>query len=211
MAVATDSLIEVVYNCTAMGSNMLSVYQYECGAVIPGISLVQILEAYWNNVKANYRACIPTQVGSFFMTLRGRELNNPAGDFAEFDIPAVERAGTRVAGSPTDLFPSFVAVGVRLVVGTRATRPGQKRLGPVQETDAANGAILGAYGTPLNTLFGMMTTLMTLGSPAATVQLKPIICRKDSAGNVTAHQYPTGFLINPNLTSQNTRKVGRGI
>ena len=210
MPIATDQLIEVVFNMNYNNNQVLNVWQYKLGTVIGTIGLVQLLEAYWNNIKVNYRAVFCNNVGNLFLTLKGRELNNVVGDFAEYDIPLAEQTGTRAPLSPTDQFPLFVTAGVRLVVGTRMTRPGQKRFSPIQETDAINGVMSSVLKTPLNTLMTQMTNVMTMGAPALTVDMHPIVCRKDTSGFVTASQPPTGFLINNNLTSQNTRKYGRG-
>jgi len=57
----------------------------------------------------------------------------------------------------------------------------------------------------------VMAAGMILGAPAALVQLDPIVTRKDATGAVTAHQPVTGFLIASQVTSQVSRKPGRGV
>jgi len=209
MTIGAGSLIEIVVNMTAMSQQNLNAYQYDVSSSPGPASAVQIAEGWWNHVKATLRAIWPAGYGTPFVSVRIRELNNLTGDYAEFDIPIAERAGTRA--NPTgEKMPPFNCLGVRLVVGTRATRPGQKRYSILYEGDQADGVLGSAPITAVNALMAVLTAQMTLGAPAALTVLNPIITRKDTAGFVTADQPITGFLVNPNVTSQNTRKIGRG-
>lgn len=200
--------VEIVVNMLVQGQQTLNVWQYNVGGWPGTVTMVQMLEGYWNNVKAAYRAVIPSAYGNVFVSIKGRELNNPAGLYAEYDVPTAERPGTR--GTSGDQMPPFASAGVRLVVGTRATRPGQKRFPGLMESDQSAGVLGATVLTPLVTLMNLMVANMTLGAPAALVMLEPIVTRKDALGNVTAEQPVTGYLINPNVTTQNTRKFGRG-
>jgi len=209
MTIGVGSLVEISVNMVAMGQQNLNAYQYLANSVPPLITAVHIGEAWWNHVKATMRAIWPSGFGTPFVSVRVRELNNLTGEFAEYDIPVAERAGTRA--NPTgEKMPPFNALGVRLVVGTRATRPGQKRYSILYEGDQADGVLGAAPVAAVVALMNVMTVDLALGAPAATAALRPIVTRKDSAGFVTASQTITGYLINPNVTSQNTRKIGRG-
>lgn len=208
MAIDDGSKLEIVVNMFTQNMQMLNVWQYNVDDMINGVSLVQLLEGYWNHIKATYRAIVPGSYGNVFVSLKGRELNNAAGDYAEFDIPVGERAGTRATSG--DALPPFASAGVRLVVGTRLTKPGQKRFPFVLEADQVGGVLGTTYTTPLIALCNVMTNVMTLGAPAALVTLRPIVTKKGAGGFVEASQNIQGYLINPNVTSQNTRKFGRG-
>jgi len=208
MALSDGDLIEIVVNMTILSQQTLNVWQYEVGNFVSGTSLVQILEGYWNHVKSTYRGVVATGFGNVFVSLKGREMNDPAGDYAEFDIPVGERAGTRASGG--DLLPPYSATAVRLVVGTRATKPGGKRFAGLTEADQASGVLNTLITTPMIALMNVMTANMTLGAPAALNELNPIVARKDANGFVTAWQPITGYLINPNVSTQNSRKFGRG-
>ena len=210
MAVTTDSLIEVAVNCSYAGQQVLNVWQYRVGAAVLAPNLAQIIEGWWNTVRSAYRGIYTNTLTNYFKTIKGRELNNPAGDFAEYNVQAGDTGGTRAGGSPNEMMPIFVSAGVRLTVGTRATRPGQKRFGPLHEGDVANGVLQAQLITPLQTFMGEMVLDITCMGPALGTVLHPIVCRKDLAGAVTASQAPTGYLINTNATTQNTRKIGRG-
>jgi len=208
MALADNDLIEVVVNMFAQNMQMLNVFQYEITDHIGTVSLVQLLEGYWNHVKATYRAIVPSSYGNIFVSIKGRELNDASGDYAEFDVPVGERAGTRSTSG--EALPPFGAAGVRLVVGTRVTKPGQKRFPFVLEADQVSGVLGTTYTTPLIALMNVLSVPMVLGAPAALETLQPIVTRRGALGFVSSFQPVTGYLINPNVTTQNTRKFGRG-
>lgn len=210
MALGNGSLIEIVHVQRLLGQQVLNVYGYELSGYVGGTSLVAILEAYWNHVKTVTRALYPTSFTDFFQTLKGREVNNVVGDYAEYDIPVGERAGTRSLGSQGETMPIFNSVGVRLVVGTRATRPGQKRYSCLVEGDQNSGTLGAGMVASTAALMNVMTAAMLLGIPAELNELQPRIFRKLNDGTVIASQPPTGYLINSQVTTQNTRKIGRG-
>lgn len=209
MTITTGSYCEITLNMLWLNQQSLNVFQY--AVAVPGAppGAVQIAEAWWLHVKAVYRALSAPGQGNVFKTVRIRELNNDVGDYAEYDIPLADQAGVR-GSSPGEPMPPFAAAGVRLVVGTRATRPGQKRLPFVYEVDSNAGVMQSALLTLMNSWAGLMTVQLTLGAPAALTALTPIVCKKNSEGFVTDAQDVTGYLINQNITTQNSRKIGRG-
>ena len=210
MTIGANSLIECSINGTYLAQQWSMVFQYQIGDFVGTPTAVQIAEAYWNDIKTTTRALAATGLLTAFQTVKLRELNNPAGDYATYDIPVGEQAGTRTTGTG-DGMPPYVAVGVQLVVGTRTTRPGQKRMPFVTEGDNANGALGASLKTITQTWAAHMIFVMVLGAPAALTELEPIVVRKDVNGFVTASQFITGYIVNNNLTTQNSRKIGRGI
>lgn len=209
MAIVTGTQIEITLNMLVLSQQVAMVFQYLVDPLAGAPNAVQIAEAWWNHVKVTTRGLAPSGYGSTFKTVRLREMNNLAGDYAEYDIPVGEQIGTRATGSG-DLMPPFAAVGVRLVVGSRLTRPGQKRIPFMTEGDTISGVLQAAILTSVTTWCNTVTVPMLLGAPAAATELDPIVVRKDPSGFVTAYQRVTGFLINGNVTTQNSRKYGRG-
>lgn len=210
MTIHVSSLCEIDLSMIHIGQSCHMVYQYYCQNVPAGVTAVQIAEGWWNHVKASHRALASVTLGNVFVSVKIRELNNAAGDYAEYDIPVAEKVGTR-ANPGGDLLPPNLATGVRLVVGTRETRPGQKRAPFMFEADQASGANSATWMALVNTWAGVITNTMTLGAPAALTELRPIVVGKDATGFVVRDQFITGFLVNPNTTTQNSRKIGRGI
>lgn len=211
MAIGVGTLLEISLGMIADGQSAMNVYQYEVTVSPSTKSAAEVAEAWWNHVKTNYRALAVSGGGRQFDKVVVRELNNPTGELAEFSVPAGEQDGTRAAGSLGPYLPTANAVGVRLTVGTRATRPGQKRIPFLTEGDVTGNPVGATFIGLTEALMGTMTGTITLGDPAEFVVLDPIITRKDATGAVTAHQPVTGFIVNPYVSSQVSRKYGRGI
>lgn len=210
MAIPGGSIIEVVMNMRYLNMEVLNVWQY--GLTVPGLEepAIGLAEGWWNHVKATYRALAQTGDGEVFRSVRVTNLSDPLGDYAEFDVPPAEQTGTRTVGTNPDRMPPYTSVGVRLTVGSRITRPGQKRFPFIAENDQSAGVL----GVTLRNLIiahmVVMTGTMVLGAPVALSSLLPLVVRKIPSGGVSAYQPVTGFLVNGNLTTQNSRKFGRG-
>lgn len=211
MPIGVGTLLEVSLGMIADGQSAMNVYQYEVTVSPTTKSAVEIAEAWWSHVKTTYRALAVAGGGRQFDKVMVRELNNPTGELAEFSVPSGEQDGTRSAGSLGPYLPTANAVGVRLTVGTRATRPGQKRIPFLTEGDVVGNPIEATFVGLTEALMAVMTGTITLGIPAEFVVLDPIITRKDATGAVTAHQPVTGFIVNPYVSSQVSRKYGRGV
>lgn len=207
---ANGSIIEISVIGLALDQTVMNVFQYEAGSVLSGTTATQLGEAYWNHVKTTYRGLCPTVFSGYFRTIKVAELNDPAGAYGEYTVPTGERGGTRNPGGANTPLPAFAAVGMRLAVATRTTRPGQKRFPFVTEEDNDYGQLTPGIIAAANALGAVLTTTITLGAPSALTTLKPVIVRKDAAGAVTAQQDVTGFIVNPFVTSQVSRKPGRG-
>lgn len=179
------------------------------GAAFLTADAVGVGEAYWNDIKTVWRAAM--QTNSLLVTesiLVSEE--GPTGAFGEYAIPTGERQGTRSSGSGGFL-PSFNAAAVRLTVATRTTRPGQKRFVGVTEGDNADGVLWADYVTLINDLAVKFSEPIVLGAPVATGVLTPIVARLSADGSeVLAYQEVTGFVTNGNVSSQVSRKIGRG-
>jgi hypothetical protein len=210
MAITIGALLEICNVGELFGNEVRNVWQYEVDTSVPTITAANIAEAWWQHVKAAMRGVPTTNIGGAFRTVEVRELNNPSGALGTYGIPSSEWAGTRSPGSEAQILPPFAAVSVRLDVGTRVTRPGQKRLGGLVETDQNGGLIQSAVQAATETLMDLMIQSMTLGAPAATFTMTPIVCKKDGVGAVVAHQGIDSYTISPYVSTQNSRKFGRG-
>jgi hypothetical protein len=208
--IGAGSIVEISVIGLCLDQTTMNVFQYEAGSVPAGTTASQIGEAYWNHVKTTYRGLCPTVFSGYFRTIKVVELNDPEGAYGEYTIPSGERGGTRNPGSANTPLPAFAAVGMRLSVASRATRPGQKRFPFVTEEDNDYGQLSAGIISAANALGAVLSTTMTLGAPAALATLKPIIVRKDITGAVVAQQDVVGYIVNPFVTSQVSRKPGRG-
>lgn len=210
MAIEVDALLEICNVGEVFSNEVRNVWQYHVTTSAPTITAAHVAEGWWNHNKVVLRGIVPSTVSGLFRNVEVRELNNVAGALGTYGVPAAEQAGTRTPGTQGDLQPPFVSAGVRLNVGTRITRPGQKRFAGLVEGDNLGGQLQSGLKTAIDTAMAQMIASMTLGAPAATMTLQPIVCRKDAAGYVTAFQPIESWSVNQYLTSQNTRKFQRG-
>lgn len=212
MAITEGNLLEVAVKQTAFQQQILNTWTYQVTGTFSGISAGAVANAYWQAVKATYRGVIADQYNPYFSAVSVRVLDDPLGDYGEYSVPTGERAGTRSAGTG-DLAPVFLATGVRLTVDTRVTKPGQKRFGGLMEGDLTNGVVSGSVVAAIDALMTVAAIgTLTLGSPALGMDLLPVVVRRNpTTGLPTASQAITGYLVNIQVTSQNTRKIGRGV
>lgn len=211
MAITVGALLEVSIGGEANNNAVFNVWQYEVTTSFPAITAENVAEAWWQHVKAVYRGIAATNYSGLFRQVMVRELNAPTGAFGSWAIPSAEWAGTRSPGSAAEFLPTFNAAGVRLNVGTRVTRPGQKRFCGLVESDNNSGSLTAGVLTAIDNAMVVMIASMTLGAPAATMVLRPVVTRKDATGVVTAHQPIGSYSTNNLVTSQVSRKPGRGI
>lgn len=210
MAITIDSLVEVSLIQQTFAGQVYNVFGYEVTSGIGEVEGVSVGEAWWNYVKDEYRAMVRPTEAWLFSSVVVREMNNPTGVLAEWSIPTGEQQGSRTGVGTSEFLPPFNAAGFKMTVGSRATRPGQKRIGGLLEVDAVAWSLDATYKALLVTLAEELCTTLTLAAPAATWNLTPNIFRKDATGAVTAHQAVTGYVINNNVTSQVSRKLGLG-
>jgi hypothetical protein len=209
--VDNSQMIELSFRGTIFSQRQMCVFQYEVGGLSGPVSAVNVATAWWNHIKATLRPLVSSAHTTAFQTTFLRVISEVPGEYAEFAIPTGERAGTG-ANVGQGLMPPFVAAAIRLTVGTSLTRPGQKRISGQDESDANSANWEAAYVTKLNSFAAIIGANMVLGAPAATMELTPIVVRKPPVGQpVTIAQAVTGTFVNGQITSQNTRKVGRGI
>lgn len=211
MAITTGSRIRISLTQEIANQRLMNVWDYVVLELAGIPTAGNYAEAWWNHVKTNYRAISPSAWGNAFLSVRVSELGNPEGEYGEYAIPTGERAGTRSTPTDSDAMPTYAAVGVRLAVASRLTRPGQKRFGHLTQSDIIGNAVQSGITGIINTLMGTMTSNMTLGAPAAGVVLVPAIVSLNADGTIRTHQVVTGFAISPNATTQVSRKIGRGI
>lgn len=210
MAIGAGSLIEIAVGGHLSGNLWMNAWTFkvigETGSPTPS----DIGNAFWQHVKVNYRALVASAHGSPFEFVKIRELDNALGEYGEYAIPSGERAGTGTSGAG-GVLPQFNAASVRLAVATRVTRPGQKRISGQDEADANGNTWESAYMTKLNTFFTQITADITLGAPAIATNIQAYVVRKDAVTDLpVASQRVTGYLVNPYISSQVSRKVGRG-
>ena len=214
MAIFVGTDLQMTVKNTYQAQQIETVWSYHVqdAPIGVGVTAPELAQAWWNHVKNAYRAIVPVGFAAYFFSVECRVVNNPLGDFGEYDIPVGEQVGTRANPTQAEVMPGFVCAGVKLTVGTRATRPGQKRFSVLMEGDQNASALQPSITTPLNALMTLMTAdLGPLGAPAVAFNLRPMIFRLGPGESLINSQRVVGHVLNPYVTSQVSRKIGHGV
>lgn len=211
MALDTGDLLQLSVNYQWLNQEVVNVWTYRVTASSPTDSLGALAEAYWNHVKAAYRALAPAVTATnIFTSVTAKEMTE-GGDYAEYAIPAGERTGLRTFTTGDTFGASFLAVGARMTVPSSLTRAGQKRFPFVLDGDVSGNDLA---PTIVNLVAGVMNVAASeiiLGAPALGTTLVPIVVGEPNDSRPTrVYQDVTGYIISPYVTTQNSRKRGRG-
>jgi hypothetical protein len=211
MAITEGSVLQISVTGQQNGQTIMNVWQFLVTGTFSGISAGAVANAFWQATKSTYRAIAPAGYLLAFQKVFVEDISESLGDYGEYAVPTSEQPGTRDTGSSEGM-PTFNAVGVKMVVATRVTRPGQKRFAYMTEQDSVSGAVSSTLVTAVDNLMNTMVGGLVLPSPALGMDLLAVVCKKDPAtGDLITQQQVVSWLINPAVTSQVSRKSGRGI
>ena len=135
-----------------LGEELHNIFFYRDMAVV-GPTPAQVAQAFWDKVKGPWRGIPTTTMNFTFLEVNVEQLFSPYGFFT-LAIPVGESIGTRV--NAADVLAPFIAMYIELVVGTRATRPGGKRIAGWTEADVLQQFFGGAavvLGAALGAVF----------------------------------------------------------
>ena len=158
-----------------------------------------VLNIYWYCLTAPSIEPSLADIAGAFNTQVAGLLDNEQSNQLDHDIVSVERfnigdipfysefGGTGFASNVADPAPTFQSVGVRLVVGSRQTRPGSKRIsGLVEEDTEGDFLSSAAVGTWVVATAGMDDELaITIGDNPF-----PVVVRKTQTENGVVIQLP---------------------
>lgn len=204
--------IRVAWRYVYLGQRCENVQTYLVGGVSSVLfTMDQVLEGLWNDYKARFKAVMSAErVVNNFDSLAGDQIGG-ALQFGEYAVPFADQLGTRGPGQVINWLNSFSAVGVRQTVGTRVTRPGQKRFPFLVEGDVSNNAVDPATLILFDALGGAFSQVSVLGAPALGMALQPQVVHEPGVRDPVRHVQPViGWQTNANVTSQVSRKLGRG-
>lgn len=210
MAFSQFDIIELQMVGLSGSGEIRNVWHYQISSIpSPTITASNVAEAWWNHMKATYRASIAVALGDFFQRIRCESMMSPTGDAGDFAVPAAEQPGTRSTPAG-DRAPTFLAAGLRLNVTSRLTRPGQKRIYGLYESDFTGEALGTTFQALALAIATVQLPLIVLGAPAATLAINPMVARVPATLPVVTFQPWTSAQVANFVTTQNTRKPGRG-
>lgn len=201
--------IRVILRQTYLTQQVINVLHYEM--VDTGtLSAAAAAQAWWDDVKAAWRGATTTSIQ--FDRVDVYDNDNPLGEFGSYPIPSAERGGTY----GTNDFSPNIAAGFKLAVGNRTTKPGALRVAGMRSDGIDDGG---------NWLSSQVTVLNALGNaieafrPGAAGTIGGVLVVY-GAPHGPSTRYPAretavynpvlDVVLAPYMTTQNTRKYGRG-
>lgn len=205
MPVTNNSILRIIDHQMYDGQETLNVYYYEVDTSLFAPTAAAVAEAWWNDVKVvirNLQGSPLTHIRTSCEELDG------AFDYGEYIIPVLEQPGAQTGANPMS---SNTAYSVTFRPVNKQVKPGGKRIAGCDES--FNGSfglissgmisLLGDYGdhliSQLNIIVGgaYVLTPKVVGFPTPTRPSRVAIDMQ-------------GYVINPYISTQNTRKRGRG-
>lgn len=209
------NLIQITASTRFSGNEIRNVFHYEVTATAGDPALSEVLDAFETDV-------VPAMAnvlvgGAYIYALHGENLTDETTIF-DLDM-GLDHPGTRAG----DAMPMFNALGIKLIRTTKSTRQGQKRFSPVSETDSTSGVFSSGLITAAEALGDALIAALDVDDGSGnTATLIPVIYgealpeRPSKRGGTLpardAFKNPIGgYSVNPLVTSQVTRKPGRGV
>ena len=211
MTIPDEHVFEIAVSGQIAGQRVMNVMHYHVDSGAVGADGGDLAQAFWDDVKGWWRAVCIDGYTAAFQLVTARDITDLTGAYGSYAIPLGEQGGTRTTPAAGEGMPPFISMGVRLNVGSRITRPGQKRLGGFTEADQANGSFVSAVVTAGQTWGDTAIQTITLPAPALLAVLTPVVVRKNPDGSAAIWQPFTSAAASNVVTTQNTRKAGRGI
>ncbi len=179
------------------------------GTPAPPISVAALCEGWWNHVKTAYRGVACTPWTTAYMSVFAEQVNAVGGGYGVYPIAAGENGGSRAPGSApaSTVMNTWSAIGMRLNVDTKQTRPGQKRLWGLVEGDVSGNNLESAPYVAATALGAVMDDSMNLGAPALAVVCHMVVRRTAPDDVVSVVQPVASASVSARVRSQVSRRI----
>lgn len=197
-------IIEIVDRQSLQPDVALNVYHYRLSSGILEISAATIAEVWWLDCNTVIRT-LQTE-GLKHLRVTARNLDNLA-DYGEYNVPPEEQSGIVAT---TDAQARQSAYGVTFRGAEVTTRPGGKRIAGVPEGASGDwGLLIPSFLEALTEYAEHMSSNINSITPAFVLEPVLVGLPNDDRPTRVENDIAT-FVVNPYVTTQNTRKIGRG-
>lgn len=200
----TGEIIKFNVAMTTVQQTARNIYYYRIAAAIGSMTGDEIAEAFfsWNDT-------VVMPALSTTVTLDSVQVDNVSDglSFGEFSATGYNGSQAGEAMGP------FVAYGFTLLRTDKSTRNGFKRYAGVVEQAQSNGAIQSSWTgySALKTIESQLSAQLALVGASGQLDIDPVIYGDVTPTRPTpVWQYVSGAVLQPRITTQNSRKVGRG-
>lgn len=209
MALAVGDIIQFTDVQSYLGQTVLNTYTYQVESFESAVTLEDLAQGFELYVATEVATVQDDDVTHPFII--AKNLSNGIDIWEEPTTIAGDNAST-LEGT------SFMALGYRLVRSNASTRHGSKRIGGLPAGISDGNAINPAYATLVDDLAAVFALPLTAtGTVDHDYVLNPVIIGRYPTGDPNAGEMDLS-VVNPvsaaqfiRMTTQNTRKAGRGI
>lgn len=204
--VDAGTVLQLNVRGTFMQQKIQNVYHFRLVGAADDGYMAAFAEGFWNHIKDEFRATQPLNSTLNYTDVTCEALAG-AHPFGQYTIPLAEQPGTRATS--TLFMPPFNSVNITFNVADRAVRPGSKRYAGLVEEDNANGVLSDSLQALYATLAEKLIEDVTVVDPAMS-GIFVIYGRENDSRPVPVSRPVVGYKVSPNISSQNSRKFGRG-
>lgn len=204
--VAAGTVLQVNLRGTFMQQKIQNVFHFRLVAAADDGYMSAFANGFWQHIKVQWRAVTPLSAKLIYtdVTVEALGGSNP---FGQYTIPVAEQQGTRATA--TLFMPPFNAANITFNVSNRNVRPGSKRIAGLVEEDQADGVLNDSLIGLYNTLAVKLIDDVTVADPAMS-GIFVIYGRENNNRPTPVSEPVVGYKTSPNVSSQNSRKFGRG-
>lgn len=192
---AVGDIYRVKLRSSFFAQQILNVFYYQ---VSSGSNIAEDLALAFSDVAGDISGCQASALSYNDITVENLD------NLADFNLTPFTSAGA-ISG---EYLSPFVAWGFRYNRATRAVRNGSKRITGVPESLVQNGAATNAALDILEPIAVSMGNDLTGASGAV---YRPVIFHKDPEAPAGGVGFVVQDVVYVRLTTQNTRKIGRGV
>lgn len=208
MATAVGDVIQIIDVQTYLLQTVQNVYEFFVYELTGTVTLEEIALEWVDTVLTPVRNIQADDINHDYLAVKN--LSNGVDIWDE----TTNLPGVVVSTNPS---PSFVAVGIQLLRSTAITRHGGKRISGISDDNITGNSLVGVALTNMPALLTALSAELNVVGADGTASLYPVIVGRYPQGSPNAGEMDLSKL-NPiqgaqfkRVTTQNTRKAGRGI
>lgn len=199
MTLVDGDIIQINAEQELAGESILNIFYYITSLLVTGVTLLDILIEFRDLVIEAQRELQATE-----LTHTNIHAQNLSNELDEEDLVL----GLDGVDSAGEVLSTFTAAGFALLVETKITRNGAKRVAGILE-GRVNGQVYIA-GEGLDTAYAeaLAALIPVTGTPSGVATMFPIVVGRDLLGalDLTKFNVVTSAIVKTNITSQTSRK-----
>lgn len=207
MAISVGDILQITVVQTYLSQVMNNIFYYEVESVTGTPTYVEVVGGFALDVLNSMNAIQSSAVANSRVIIK-----NLTNGLDIFEVPNTATGDRAGSGNP-----SFTSWGFRLIRSTGLTRHGSKRVGGVLEEDVSGNSPAAGIVSALSEFAGFCASPIAVDGAAGDTTINPVIVGRFPTGDPNAGELDLSK-INPisdaqfiRVTTQNTRKAGRGI